>query len=506
MKKAAKGIIGLSAALVVLGGGLAALKFTDTDDQTEEEESSSVSETSGSGITLVEDTESSDGTGTVSRVNVVNPSGELNVIIATEATDDASATYTLDGYEDISLNTSVVGTLANNADGLTSQSIVAEDCTDTDKYGFDEPQATVEVIYESGSSVTFIIGDIAPTSSETYLMIDGDDTIYTVSTSTMSNYSKELFDFVSTTILEEPDDDDYPIVNSLRIQRDDIDYDIYLEYDTKSDDVSYTGGTSATHVMMEPTFAYLSVDDSTTITNGMFGLTASEIYGVHVGEAEIAEAGLSEPFCTVTMSCDDGNDYVLYMSEPFTDENADKYHYVMLEGGNVIYTVSAEDAQWGTVMPIDIASKILFGTYVWNISEMTVNCSGLDEINFEITMKDDVEDTDSLSSDDFNVTKNGSVFDAERYREFYAFLVQASAEDFALDETVPDEAPMVTIEFYDSYTNVSETVEFYDYSSLTALIVVDGECKFFCGKSYVETIIENAERIDTGEDYITTWK
>lgn len=503
MKKAVKGIIGLSAALVLLGGGLATLKLTEPNDSGSESDSSS-SEVSGAGVTLVSDKNSEEGT--VSKVKVTNSAGILDVIMKTEPTDSSAATYTLEGYEDVPLNTAVVGTLANNANGLVSNSIIEENCTDTDKYGFSDPQATVEVTYVSGSTVKFVVGDIAPSSSDTYLMVDGDSTVYTVSTSKMANYSNKLLDFVSTTVLEEPAEDDYPIVKSLRIQRDDLDYDIYLQYDEKSSDSSYTGGTSATHVMVEPTFSYLSVDDSTAVTNGMFGLSAESVYCVHAGEAEIAEAGLNEPFCTVTMSCDDGNEYILLMSEPFTDENAQKLHYVMLKGGNVIYTVSAEGAVWGTVKPIDITSKILFGTYVWNISDMKIDCSGLDEIVFHAARKDGTEDKESLSSDDFNITKNGSVFDSERYRQFYAFLVQAAAEDFALGEAVPEGEPMVSIEFTDSYTGITQKVEFYDYSSLNALIVVDGESKFFCGKSYVETIIENAKRIDTGEDYLTTWK
>ncbi|MGN0675732.1 MAG: hypothetical protein ACI4KG_08255, partial [Oscillospiraceae bacterium] len=213
---------------------------------------------------------------------------------------------------------------------------------------------------------------------------------------------------------------------------------------------------------------------------------------------------------TVTMKCDDGKDYVFLMSEPFTDEDGTKCHYAMFSGGNIIYIVSAEDAKWGTVMPIDVASKILFGTYVWNISEMTVSGSSLDKVEFIISRKDSSEDSgsesSSLSSEDFNVTMNGSEFDAERYREFYSFLVQASAEEFALNEAVPAGEPIASIEFFDSYTKVTQKVEFYDYSSLKALIVVNGESKYFCTKSFAETIAENAERIITGEDYITTWK
>lgn len=497
MKKAVKGIIGLCGALVVLGGGLAALKLTEPGDT--EESSSSSSETSGSGITLIKDE-------AVSMVKVTNNSGSFNVIVKTEATDDSAATYTIEGYDDIPLTTSVVGTIPNNASGLVSDSIVAEDGENTEKYGFGAPQAKAELTFESGETVSFTIGDTAPVTSETYFMLDGDNTVYTVATSKLSNYMLEINDFISSTILEEPDEENYPKVNSLRVQRDDIDYDILLEYDEKSDDSAYSGGTSATHVMTEPTFSYLSVERSASITNGLFGLTSEGVYSVHPGEAEIAEAGLSEPYCTVTMSCDDGNDYVFLMSEPFVDENGEKSHYAMFDGGNIIYVVSAEDAQWGTFTPIDIASKIFFGSYVWNITDLKLTGQEIDETEFKIAIKEESKDNETFSASDFNVTKNGSEFDAERYRSYVALLIQASAEDFALGESVPMTEPMLTVEFTDSYTNKSQKIEFYEYSALNALIVIDGESKYFCGKSYVETMLENAKRINTGEDYITTWK
>lgn len=502
MKKSVKGILGLCGVLVVLGGGLAALKLTEDPDRNSSSESES-SEVKGAGVSLIAD--KSGGSGTISSVKVKNKNGDLDVIIKTPKTEDSAATYTLKGYEDIPLNTSIVGTLPNNVNGLVSNSIVAENCSDTSKYGFDSPQAEVELTYESGQKFSFKVGDTTPTGTDAYFMLSGDDTVYTVSASKMANFSNELFGFVSRTIVEKPVDDEMPIVESLRIERDDIDYDIFLEYDKKSSDVSYTGGTSASHVMMEPVFSYLNPTNSTDVVTGMFGLSADSVYCVHASEADIAQTGLSKPFCKTTMKCDDGSEYVLLMSEPFTNEDSKKMHYAMLEGGNVIYTVSAETAKWGTVMPVDISSKILFGTYVWNIDQLSVKYGDV-ETEFTITRKEGIEDKDTYSGSDFNVTKDGEAFDDERYRLFYSFLVKASAEEFAFEEELPEDEPMVSIKFHDSFTDVEQTVDFYEYSGLTALIAVNGESRYFCSKSYAETIVENAKRINTGEDYLTTWK
>lgn len=508
MTRNAKSIIGLSAAVVVLGGGLAALMLTEPKDNENGESSVSTSEESseaeGAGIFLVQDEKAGETEGLIKELTVKNTDGTLNVVMDKEPTDDSAATYTLDGYKDIPLNTSLVSTLANNAVHMTSSSIVDENCENPEKFGFDSPQAEVEVKFQTGTVKKFIVGDKAPANSETYVMFDGENTVYTVADSYTANYRKVLTDFVDNVILEEPTEDSYPKINSLKIEREDIDYDILLEYDKSSDDDKYSGGTSATHVMVEPTDAYLTVERSEDITNGMFGLQAESIYSIHCKESDIASAGLKEPFCTVTMDCDDGNKYTLLLSEPFTDENDKKCCYAMFEGGNMIYTVDTENAKWVTVLPIDITSKIMIGSYVWNITDLSVNCSDGTSEKFVIEAKD--ENAENNKAEHFNVTKNGTAFDGERYRQFYGFLINAAAEEFALGEKIPDGEPLVTVEYSDSYTKKKTKLEFYEYSNLTALIAVNGESKYFCAKSYVDTLLENIRRIETGEDYITTWK
>ncbi|MDE5582150.1 MAG: DUF4340 domain-containing protein [Ruminococcus sp.] len=510
MNKSAKNIIILCGAVVVLGGGLIALKMTEPKDNPTEEspvsETSKDSEAEGSGITVVADEKADEHGGVISEVSVKNADGILHVVVDKEATEDSAQTYTLADYKDIPLNTALVGTLANNAVNMVSESVVEENGENLAKFGLDNPQAEVEIKFKSGTTKKLIIGDKAPANSETYVMIDDEKTVYTVSTSYVANYSKALNDFIETTILEKPDDDNMPIVESVKIEREDIDYDIVLEYDKKSDDGKYSGGTSAKHVMTEPTEAYLTVERSEPVTNGMFGLIADSIYSVKCSASDIAQAGLKEPFCKVTMKCDDGKSYTLLMSEPFTDENNKKCCYAMFEDGKVIYTVNTENAKWAIVMPIDITSRIMIGSYVWNITDLSVKCSDGTEENFTIKLKDEKMDLSDAKTADFEVRRNGGIFDSERYRQFYGFLISSSAEEFALGEKVPTGKPTVTITYSDSYTKTTTTIDFYDYSNLTSLIVINGESKYFCSKSYVDTLIDNIGRIETGEEYVTTWK
>ncbi|MDE6833896.1 MAG: DUF4340 domain-containing protein [Ruminococcus sp.] len=507
MNKSVKTIIGLGVAVVVLGGGLTALILTEPKNTDNTESSVSTSEESsevyGNGIHLINDEKAGEAEGIIKEVTVKNSTDTLQIVMDKAPTEESPATYTLKGYEDIPLNTAVVGTLANNANNMVTSSIVDETGDNLSKFGFDNPQAEVEVKFQTGTVKKFLVGDKAPAKSSTYVMLDGEKIVYTVDTSYIANYSKTLDEFVDIIILEEPPEEEYPIVNSLRIEREDIDYDIFLEYDKKSEDGKYSGGTSASHVMTEPTDAYLTVERSEPVTNGMFGLKSDGVYSIHCKESDIAGAGLKEPFCRVTMDCDNGNNYVLLMSEPFIDDNNKKCCYAMFEGGNIIYIVDTEEAKWCTVMPIDITSRIMIGSYVWNITELSVNTSDISE-EFIIEPKD--KSAENNQKEHFNVKRNGELFDTERYRQFYSCLIDAYAEEFALDADIPDTLPVVTVEYTDSYTEKSVKIEFYDNTALTMLIVVDGKSKYTCSKAYVDTLIENIKRIETGEDYIRTWK
>lgn len=509
MKNSVKGIIGLSAALVVLGGGAAALLLTDPNrdggDTSEPTEPAVEQQVKilihDDKVTGTDPETGADLEGVIKTVDVKNKTDELHVVQLSQ-NDGTYVTYTLDGYQDVPMENSIIGTLAHNANGLTSEAIIEENCTDLAKFGLAEPEITVDIVYETGTEYRMLIGNNAPSGDVTYVMIDGVDTVYTVRNSALANYSKTTMDLVDTTILETPEVT--PTVKKLTVSRENMEKDLVLEYDITSEDDTNGGGTSSAHVMTSPTSAYLTIERATDIISGMFGLSGDSIYAVHCTESDIAEAGLKEPFCTVTMECDDGSSYVLLLSEPFVDGDG-KSCYGMLEGGNVIFTIDSETAKWVTVEPVDVASRIFIATYVWDIPELSVTCGG-EEYDFKVTRNTPEDSEDSLGSEDFSTTLNGEEFNTERFRKFYSFLVKANAESFALDEEIPAGEPMAVLEYKDSYRGETMKYEFYEKSSMQALVVADGESKFNISKSYVETLIENAENLKSDTEFKMTWK
>ena len=511
MKKQMYGIIGLCSAVAVLGGGLAVLKISDHSDSDSGSSSVETTQEYGAGIVIVDDSsapykaeENAEVKGKVQSVRVKNEKSVLDAVIAEPAGESTSAVYTLKGYEDLSVDSMIVSTLFNNAHGLTSVSIIEDDCSELDKFGLADTAVEVEITYESGNKKKLYIGDSSPVTSNTYVRLVSSNTVYDVSSSKMSNYKEDVNYFIDKTVVKKLDDAEAVKILSLEIIRKDIEDEFLIEYDPASEKET-GGGSSSKYILKKPVESYVKIEETDELVNKMFGLTANGIYALHCGESDIAGSGLSDPFCKAVVTCDDGKSYTLLLSETFKDEDGNESCYGMLEGGKIIYTFVPENVTWLTVTPADILSQNMILSRVWNLSKLDIKCGSTTE-SFTIEPKESGVDRTEAKKEQMSVKRNGTEFNVERFRQLYSFIIAVHAEEMAYNEQIPDTEPMVTLSYTDEVTKKSETYEFYEYSAMKCLIAVDGKSKFICSKSYVKTLIDNIGRVETGEEYVTSWK
>lgn len=490
MSKNVKGLIAGVSALVLLGGGLTAALLLGSKD----------GEGAGTGESGIEDvTEPAEmitlNASLAENVTQVDISGaeDFTVFLQTAATEENGAVYSIKGMEDIPLNTNLLSTVVKNASSLSANQLVEENAADLSKYGLADPAADVTMHYADGAEFTFAVGVVSPMDSTmTYCAVDDD--VYLVKSSLMENYRMDKLFFVSNTILAEPGEEEYPIVESVRVQREDLDYDIYLEYDHANAD-SESGGTAAAHVMREPIFAYLNVDKSVEVTNGMFGLTAAEIVGVHPSNQELKDAGIMVPFCTVTMKCDDKKTYSLNFGGKYTSEAGTECYYAYFDGTDVLYGVSASSAVWATMQPGDITSANIFGTMVWDIATLDVTANGK-TLHFE----------GEGDKDTYAVTKNGEECNKERFRLFYRFLLGIYGEELCLGEEKPAGEPDASVHITTQDGSEDYTVEFYKLDSLNMMVAMNGQPSYKIRTSCLDAIEHNIDIFDTNEEFTTTWR
>ncbi len=487
MNKTVKGIVGGGVCLVALIGGFVALQLADksAEDDTSQDDELIAEESH-----VFYEHDSSE----VNKVVVENAEGGYTMYRTEVAIGDSDATYSIEGVEQYDLNDSIVSTIANNCASLTALAEVEEEPTDLSQYGFDDPQATVTLYLDDGTTESFVLGDDSPVEGVYFKMADS-DAVYTVNDTPMYVFTKNQNYFISRQCLETPDDDDYPIVENLTIKRSDLDYDIVLEYDHRTDDDNYVGGTSASHLMTSPVYAYLDVEESADLVDSMFGLTADSIVKLSPTEEDLTVAGMDNPTCEVNMVCDDGNTYNLKIGTSF-DGSAygDDYtaYFGYFEGIDILFAFTDSSLPWLTIKPMDITSQIVIGTYIYDVSSMTIEAPNT-TLNFVGTG----------DSDDYSVTLNGEDFDLNRYKSFYQAMIKAPAEELYIDEVTGE--PEVTITM--NLTSGDEDVfEFYRISDRKVAIVHNGVPSFSCRASFLDNcLIPNLENINGEDDFVTNW-
>jgi succinyl-CoA synthetase alpha subunit len=117
---------------------------------------------------------------------------------------------------------------------------------------------------------------------------------------------------------------------------------------------------------------------------------------------------------------------------------------------------------------------------------------------------------EGTSQEDFVGKLNGEPLDEdgiERYRKLYTYLLQTSAEEIVYDkDTELKGEPMAKVFIERQDKKRSYDVKFYDAGGLKAYIVIDGDIRFRCRKSYVETLISNIGIYDeTDKEFTMTW-
>lgn len=501
MNKTLKGIIAGTGVLAVLGGAMAYLLLTQPEEPEEESSSGAVE-------TLLWHTYSDD----INEIDVVKPNGEsysaVRKMEETKTTDmdgnetvENIANYYLAGYEKLPMNTTGIRLLATRAPEVASVDTAAENVAEADyaKYGLDQP---IKVTYhvDNDNDVTFYIGDATPVGDTRYLRMEDGNTVYLVNSTLLSPFLDGIKDYLGKTLKEEQADDDETVVESVRIERKDLDYDFYFVYDPYYKE-NINGGAMAVHVMQEPINALLSADRSADATHGLYGLTAQEILTPFPKKEDLKAAGLDDPFVTVTMKTDDGKTTVFYLGDTYQTEDGDTRYYGMLKGIDCIYGFSPDDIVYEDLKPEDIISRNVVDFYVWDIGkieyeagDVKLSFSGIGTEQDDFVLKRGKEEQDSKQ--------------LERYRLLYTYLLKTPAEEivYPKENVKVSGKPLakVHIERQDGARNLD--VEYYDAGEMKAYIVVNGEVRFRCRKTYVDTLVSNLEIYDDADkEFTMTW-
>lgn len=536
LSKTTRTVIIAAGVLLVLGAVLLVLMLTSPagDDNSsgastgestgtsEAADSSSVSDSSGTSSdsekVVITDKEQEN----VLKMEVRNETGsfsfERNQREVSATDDDGNVSTSTEYYwtspelDGVDHNDSTIGSFVRCMAGLSASSMVEENAQDLEKYGLADPAAEVKVTFDDGTSADICFGIRNPAASNyVYCLTNGGSDVMQVSYYSAGSAFYDIRDFVNLVLTEAYDANNAKELDYLVIDRKDLDEEVRIEYmadvaaESENEDSVIT--TFNTHRITSPITAELDTTKGQTFCYGLYSLTASSCEYIDPTEQEIADAGLDDPFCKVSFKYG-GKARVLLLGNEIRTESSDDEsseslssvtgYYAMFEGGNIIYSISTDNAPWYTFQVQDIMSRRPISPYIYTIDTLTVTTPD-GEYVFKV----------SGDADDHVFTCGDTVLNDSSFKSFYQHLITSMGEELYFSDEKPE--PYITLnfkyreEYYDTYGRSEDTIEFYKSDDRKNIVSVNGDILYKVRQIYTQRLLENLDALFNGGEIKLDW-
>ena len=476
--------------VLLLTGGNDEPTDTDSDTDMHEEE----------GIILIEK-EVKD----LSSVEVTTSFGTYLIEQTSEDTDKDGKpvyNYSIKEYEGLPVDTSSLNGTAKTSTEIFANSIIEENSQRLKEFGLETPASVVKQTYFDGSVISFKIGNETPSGEQYYVCMNDETTVYEVAETYIAGLLNDKTAYLDCVIL--PSVATYPTIDELTVTRSDWKRPVKIVPQSdndwamyKSSDESVTSSFSE-YKMISPVETSLDIADQSGVMYSAWGLSAASAVKANPTADEIKACGLDNPYCTFEMIIDGEKTRIIFGSQVgnVEDNFGDTFRYGMLEGRNIIYSFNEGSVYWLSFSPEDVITRMTTSPYIYNVSGMKITYGG-NEYNFAIT-------PNAEKLDDSVFTYNGTQIDGSSFRQFYMYLHKSMIQTICYDANVS--SPEMVIEY--SFVNPDIkplTLEFYKSETRSVYVGENGEVKFTTTAAYYERLIDNLNRLTTGESLILAW-
>lgn len=294
MRKKNKGILILLAVLILLVAvyfGLRTWNAQQEEKAQEEQEAATVHVTDTSAEDIVS-----------LKFNVGN--GDLEF-----SKEDDQWYYTPD--KDFPLQQSYPEDMAETVGSITAGRELT-DGDSIDAYGLDEPAYTIEYTDADGNTAELLFGDM--TGDDYYVMLNGNDTVYTVNSSVIDPFNYTLDDMARL--------DDYPSIGSGNLVKEVITQNgETTTYDSEDED---------------------QAEDIAAVAGGLGAVTLSEAADYSVEDEDLDVYGLDEDSRITVEATYTQNDEEQLLTLYIGNEDGNGNRYVMLNDSRIVYLISDE--------------------------------------------------------------------------------------------------------------------------------------------------------------------
>lgn len=495
MKKISKKTRGLLIGLIVvvlLGAVTAVLLLTSPEDGTESSSSSSTAATETYPLIEadIEDFKS---------LTVTNDEGSYTIVPGSE--EDTYAVEELEGYEQ---DSSTAKSAVNRYTSLSATNKVMDAVDDKAKYGLETPSATAQVTFGE-TTYTLYLGDEAAANAGYYAMMEGDDALYTISSTISEDMLGRALDYASkamTPSIDTSDAESMPNITYLNIQRPDLEVPITLESNPNVSE----GMFNSSYIMTSPIESEIDYNADETYVWSMFGLSASRVADFY-DEANAAQYGFDEPAATIDMTYDNVNVHMV-IGDLVPDNES--YRYVLFNDRGLVFEVADSSLPLVTVQADDLISSLGILPMMVDLSSVDLVING-ETYTFEMTNtekeSDSSESTTSESEPDLETTGvscNGQEVDVDQFKNFYQLMIYPQIENINTDPV--DVAPVVEMRFNYTDGRETESMEFYEVGESRRIqIAINGDLKFEARAGFITKLETELGHLLAGETVSTEW-
>lgn len=456
----------LAAALVVLGGALwAVLTFTAPPEE----------ETGKTTYRLIgreeEELEGAVVTNSYGSYTVYRSGGDL--------------TWQVEGNEWLPQQKSRYYEFARSCTSLTASYRL--DTDEYEKYGLDDPAATVEITYTDGQSLVLTVGDRVRDESYRYYMLSGDEGVYAGNTSQFSYFLGESIMLVDTLLAPHVEgkytNDAEDKADAVAVEQDGVRY----EFEVMAETVTDGFGNSYINRQISPDGVW-----SDLIPPNVYGEYFGRImeFGAYKAvaladsDAVLEEYGFDEPDTTLTIVYE-GNETVIDLVE---DEASGDY-LAHKRGTDVIWLAVSRLVTWRDIDGTTLVTRYFAAPPLAETERLTVEVYGK-SLSVEI-------------ADDGSAAAEGAALAQESWAGFYKLACSVNSDTPCADGSENGEE-VARLAFEGGYG--SRTVSLRRVSSRLLAVWVDGR---FTGFSVRETFCERLNdaipALLAGESVSASW-
>lgn len=241
-----------------------------------------------------------------------NPAEEKPVVLAVDKDTLQEISYTYEGetlrfikaedhwqYADnpsFPLKETMVSSMADTLKNITATRTVADTLDQAEEYGLKTPSVTVTAVSTDGTKHTLYFGDRNDVTYDTYVYVEGSQTVYTVSSSVANRFKYKLYGLIT--------DESFPDIESSAITKLTYaapDKNLTLSYFPNGSDLSYSSLYQWFTEREDASLMPLEGDKVNTYLSSVADISTTGTLDYDASQEELAAYGLDEPEAMITV-------------------------------------------------------------------------------------------------------------------------------------------------------------------------------------------------------------